>query len=62
VFAHDGMLVANAPHMPVHLGSMIVRGNDHSRQCGRIKPGDVYAINAPRTVAPISPHCLPAGV
>src|SRR5262249_57602910 len=22
VFAHDGSLVANAPHMPVHLGSM----------------------------------------
>ena len=22
VFAHDGTLVANAPHMPVHLGSM----------------------------------------
>jgi len=48
VFAHDGTLVANAPHMPVHLGSMdrsvetIIRDNK-----GRIKPGDVYAINAP---------------
>jgi 5-oxoprolinase (ATP-hydrolysing) len=48
VFAHDGTLVANAPHMPVHLGSMdrsvetIIRDN-----MGRIKPGDVYAINAP---------------
>ena len=48
VFAHDGMLVANAPHMPVHLGSMdravetIIRENK-----GRIAPGDVYAINAP---------------
>ena len=48
VFAHDGTLVANAPHMPVHLGSMdravetIIRENK-----GRIRPGDVYAINAP---------------
>ena len=48
VFAHDGTLVANAPHMPVHLGSMdrsvetIIRDNT-----GRIKPGDVYVINAP---------------
>ncbi|HWM82999.1 MAG TPA: hydantoinase B/oxoprolinase family protein [Pseudolabrys sp.] len=48
VFAHDGTLVANAPHMPVHLGSMdravetIIRENK-----GRIRHGDVYAINAP---------------
>jgi 5-oxoprolinase (ATP-hydrolysing) len=48
VFAHDGTLVANAPHMPVHLGSMdravetIIREN-----AGLIRPGDVYAINAP---------------
>ena len=48
VFAADGTLVANAPHMPVHLGSMdravetIIRENE-----GAIAPGDVYAINAP---------------
>jgi len=48
VFAADGSLVANAPHMPVHLGSMdksvetIALAN-----AGRIKPGDVYALNAP---------------
>jgi 5-oxoprolinase (ATP-hydrolysing) len=48
VFAHDSSLVANAPHMPVHLGSMdravetIIREN-----AGRIRPGDIYAINAP---------------
>ena len=48
VFAADATLVANAPHMPVHLGSMdravetIIREN-----AGRIAPGDVYAINAP---------------
>ena len=48
VFDGDGSLVANAPHMPVHLGSMdravetIIRENK-----GKIRPGDVYAINAP---------------
>jgi 5-oxoprolinase (ATP-hydrolysing) len=48
VFDASGSLVANAPHMPVHLGSMdravetIIRENR-----GRIAPGDVYAINAP---------------
>ncbi len=48
VFNGNGSLVANAPHMPVHLGSMdravetIIRENG-----GKIRPGDVYAINAP---------------
>jgi 5-oxoprolinase (ATP-hydrolysing) len=48
VFDKSGALVANAPHMPVHLGSMdrsveaIIRQNE-----GRVRPGDVYALNAP---------------
>jgi 5-oxoprolinase (ATP-hydrolysing) len=48
VFNGDGSLVANAPHMPVHLGSMdravetVIRENQ-----GKIQPGDAYAINAP---------------
>ncbi len=48
VFDATGSLIANAPHMPVHLGSMdravetIIRQN-----AGTIAPGDVYAINAP---------------
>ena len=48
VFAADGSLVANAPHMPVHLGSMdksvesIIAQNP-----GTIRPGDVHALNAP---------------
>ncbi|WP_299860751.1 hydantoinase B/oxoprolinase family protein [uncultured Hoeflea sp.] len=48
VFDRDGRLVANAPHMPVHLGSMdrsvetIIRLNE-----GDIHPGDVFALNAP---------------
>ncbi|MCJ8521135.1 5-oxoprolinase (ATP-hydrolyzing) [Pseudorhizobium tarimense] len=48
VFDETGALVANAPHMPVHLGSMdrsvesIIAQNK-----GRIRPGDVFALNAP---------------
>jgi 5-oxoprolinase (ATP-hydrolysing) len=48
VFDPNRSLVANAPHMPVHLGSMdravetIIRENK-----GKIRPGDVYLINAP---------------
>jgi 5-oxoprolinase (ATP-hydrolysing) len=48
VFDRTGALVANAPHMPVHLGSMdrsvetIIRLNE-----GAIAPGDVFALNAP---------------
>jgi 5-oxoprolinase (ATP-hydrolysing) len=48
VFDGNGALVANAPHMPVHLGSM-----DRSVEAiinlnaGDIKPGDVFALNAP---------------
>jgi 5-oxoprolinase (ATP-hydrolysing) len=48
VFDQNGALVANAPHMPVHLGSMdrsveaIIRLNE-----GDIHPGDVFALNAP---------------
>ncbi|OYU49269.1 MAG: 5-oxoprolinase [Rhizobiales bacterium PAR1] len=74
VFDRHARLVANAPHMPVHLGSMdrsvesIIRANvlvagDASQRSANarpslcegaaakggkgIKPGDVYAINAP---------------
>ena len=48
LFDREGRLIANAPHMPVHLGSMdrsvesIIRDNK-----GRIRPGDVFALNAP---------------
>ena len=48
IFDENGDLVANAPHVPVHLGSMsesvrvILRQNkDH------IKPGDVFMMNNP---------------
>jgi 5-oxoprolinase (ATP-hydrolysing) len=48
VFDADGGLIANAPHMPVHLGSM---GESIkmviSRNRGRIRRGDVYVLNDP---------------
>ncbi|MCG6872803.1 MAG: hydantoinase B/oxoprolinase family protein [Gammaproteobacteria bacterium] len=48
VFDGDGGLVANAPHMPVHLGSMgeTVRYLVRARQ-GRLRPGQVLVHNAP---------------
>ncbi len=64
VFDGDGSLVANAPHMPVHLGSMdravetIIRENK-----GKVRPGDAYAINAPYnggTHLPDITVCTPA--
>ena len=48
LFDAAGNLIANAPHMPVHLGSMgesiktVVREN-----AGRMQPGDVYVLNDP---------------
>lgn len=48
LFDPAGNLVANAPHIPVHLGSMgttvkeVIR-----RRAGAVKPGDAYAVNDP---------------
>ena len=48
LFDPEGNLIANAPHMPVHLGSMgtsikeVLRRNRDT-----MRPGDVYAINDP---------------
>ncbi len=48
VFNQNGELIANAPHMPVHLGSMgesirtVIRENT-----GKMQAGDVYVLNAP---------------
>ena len=47
VFSADGSLVANAPHIPVHLGSMDNTVKTVIRDNPAIRPGDVYAINAP---------------
>ncbi|MFO1191863.1 MAG: hydantoinase B/oxoprolinase family protein [Rhodoferax sp.] len=48
LFDAQGHLIANAPHMPVHLGSMgesiqtVIRDN-----AGRMQRGDVYVLNDP---------------
>ena len=48
LFSADGHLIANAPHMPVHLGSMgesiqtVIQENK-----GRMQPGDVFVLNDP---------------
>ncbi|WGG62526.1 hydantoinase B/oxoprolinase family protein [Brucella intermedia] len=47
VFDAAGNLVANAPHMPVHLGSMDASVATAIRENSDIKPGDVFLINAP---------------
>ncbi|PHP29303.1 hydantoinase B/oxoprolinase family protein [Limimaricola cinnabarinus] len=47
VFDRTGALVANAPHMPVHLGSMDRSVEAIIRQNPVIRPGDVFALNAP---------------
>jgi 5-oxoprolinase (ATP-hydrolysing) len=53
LFDGTGNLIANAPHIPVHLGSMgesirtvIARRSIAADRRG-MKPGDVYALNAP---------------
>ncbi|WP_439273687.1 hydantoinase B/oxoprolinase family protein [Pseudochrobactrum sp. HB0163] len=47
VFDAQGNLVANAPHMPVHLGSMDASVATAIRENPVIRPGDVFLINAP---------------
>ena len=48
IFDQNGDLVANAPHVPVHLGSMsesvrrVLQQNE-----GQIRPGDVFMMNNP---------------
>ena len=47
VFDSEGSLVANAPHMPVHLGSMDRSVKTVIRLNREIRPGDVFMLNAP---------------
>jgi len=48
LFDADGSLIANAPHMPVHLGSMSESIKTVMREnAGRMVPGDAYVINDP---------------
>jgi 5-oxoprolinase (ATP-hydrolysing) len=48
IFDADGGLIANAPHIPVHLGSMGESvGEIIAGRAGRMKPGDSYVLNDP---------------
>ncbi|KKY15716.1 putative hydantoinase b oxoprolinase [Diplodia seriata] len=48
LFTPDGKLVANAPHIPVHLGSMqFAIQHQHALWAGKLQPGDVLLTNHP---------------
>lgn len=48
LFSPDGRLVANAPHVPVHLGSMEQAVMyQHNKYLGQLRPGDVVVANHP---------------
>jgi 5-oxoprolinase (ATP-hydrolysing) len=48
IFDQQGQLVANAPHIPVHLGSMSESVSSLIEAHGdSLKPGDVYVLNNP---------------
>ncbi|MGP1614522.1 MAG: hydantoinase B/oxoprolinase family protein, partial [Pollutimonas bauzanensis] len=48
IFDVQGNLIANAPHMPVHLGSMSESIKTVMREnAGRMLPGDAYVVNDP---------------
>jgi 5-oxoprolinase (ATP-hydrolysing) len=48
LFDAEGNLIANAPHMPVHLGSMSESIKTVvARNAGRMRRGDVYVLNDP---------------
>jgi 5-oxoprolinase (ATP-hydrolysing) len=47
LFDAQGELVANAPHMPVHLGSMDKSVETVIAQNPKMRPGDVFILNAP---------------
>jgi 5-oxoprolinase (ATP-hydrolysing) len=53
LFDRAGRLIANAPHMPVHLGSMgesvetVIAQNRNAGGATAMQSGDVYVLNAP---------------
>jgi N-methylhydantoinase B/oxoprolinase/acetone carboxylase alpha subunit len=49
IFDPNGYLIANAPHVPVHLGSMsdAVRSVLNAQGVHNMYPGDVFALNDP---------------
>jgi 5-oxoprolinase (ATP-hydrolysing) len=47
IYDADAALIANAPHMPVHLGSMGDSVEAVRAKHPHMKPGDAFALNAP---------------
>jgi 5-oxoprolinase (ATP-hydrolysing) len=47
LFDAEGQLIANAPHMPVHLGSMSESIKTVIARNPQMQPGDVYVLNDP---------------
>ncbi|MES2957431.1 MAG: hydantoinase B/oxoprolinase family protein, partial [Pseudomonadota bacterium] len=47
LFDEQGLLIANAPHMPVHLGSMSESIKTVIERNPAMRPGDVYVLNDP---------------
>lgn len=53
LFDREGCLIANAPHIPVHLGSMgdsirtVIEARGEARDGRGMRPGDAYVLNAP---------------
>ena len=47
LFDTNGHLVANAPHVPVHLGAMSEAVREQILRCPDLKPGDVLVANHP---------------
>lgn len=68
IFDHSGSLVANAPHIPVHLGSMSESVRSLIKDFGdTLKPGNIYLSNNPYNggthlpdVTAITPVFLPS--
>ncbi len=47
LFDEEGQLIANAPHMPVHLGSMSESIKTVIQRNPLMQPGDIYVLNDP---------------
>lgn len=48
IFDASGQLIANAPHIPVHLGSMGTSVREViTRRAGQVRPGQAFAVNDP---------------
>ena len=68
LFDAQGQLIANAPHMPVHLGSMSESIRTVIERNPAMQPGDVYVLNDPYhggthlpDVTVVTPVYLPGG-